>query len=306
MTRIVIGYDSSDGAGRAVDLVASLAWKHDSVIRVVSATPDVREIRAAWGALALRDHEEIEREIRGAALDALERPLSVLRARGLDAQPSVSSGRAAAVLEEQARELQADLVVVGSRGLGDIESRILGSVSMEVVDRMPCPTLVARSTRITRVLFATDGSDDARAAGSALARLPLDRSATVQVVSVVDQLRAWMTGVAPGWHQRAVAAQLEYEADHRRQHEEIVAEAIDRLHDVGIPAAGTALEGRPAAVVLDAAASAGADLIVLGSRGRTGLTRLVLGSVSRHIAHHAPASILIAQHASDQARRPGS
>jgi len=295
--KIVIGYDGSDGADRAVELAASLPWEQGTAVHVVTATPAVAEVRATWGVLALRDDQELEAEIEVAMAEALEPPTARLRAAGLDAQSAARAGRPAAVLEGVAREVGADWVVVGSRGLGNIASHIVGSVSMETLDRSPCPTIIARATAISSVLLATDGSDDARAAEAALARLPLHPTTSVKVVSVVDQLRPWMTGVAPGWHQRVVATQMEYDAEQRRLHETIVAESVERLHRQGLDVSGEMLEGPAAAVVVTAAEKAHADLVVLGSRGRTGLSRLVLGSVSRHVAHHSAASVLVARHA---------
>jgi nucleotide-binding universal stress UspA family protein len=297
VTMTVIGYDGSEGSQRAVDLVRGIPWDAGTAVRIVSATPDVRAMRTAWGVLVLRDDAELEDEMVAAAEPALDEPLGRLRAAGLRCDAKVLAGQPARVLASEARAMSADLLVVGSRGHGSVRSAMLGSVSMEAIDLMPCPVLVARSTAITSIVLATDGSADALAAESALARLPVARLANIKVVSIVELLGPWMTGVAPTIYMQARAAQSEDEAAARRSHEAIVHESVERLRHAGMNATGDVRSGHAAAMVLEAAEAANADLIVLGTRGRTGLTRLVLGSVSRRIAHHTHASVLVWQEA---------
>jgi nucleotide-binding universal stress UspA family protein len=305
VTTIVFGYDGSTCADRAVDLLARLPWDPGSSVATVTAVPDVRAIRSAWGPLVLGDARQVEAELMAAAREQLEPAIDRLRAARLSAEPVVATGRAANLLALEARQRAADLIVVGSRGLGPIRSGIVGSVSMEVMDLMPCPVLVARSAAISSVLIATDGSADAVAAETALVSLPVAHVARVHVVSGVDVLRPWTIGVAPSMLAFAHAEQARYEQEATHEHESAVAEAVARLRAAGIAATGAVRRGQPASVVLEAAAAAQADLIVLGTRGRTGLTRLVLGSVARAITHHADASVLVWHDArSSSAARP--
>ncbi len=58
----------------------------------------------------------------------------------------------------EAARFEADLIVMGARGLSAVRRLLLGSVSSEVVDHAPCPVLVARHAKVDRVLLATDGS----------------------------------------------------------------------------------------------------------------------------------------------------
>ena len=76
----------------------------------------------------------------------------------------LARGRAASTIVDQAREMDADLVVVGHRGMGEWESRLLGSVSAEVVDHAPCPVLVVRNDQLGPIVLAVDGSPHAQAA----------------------------------------------------------------------------------------------------------------------------------------------
>ena len=75
--------------------------------------------------------------------------------------------------------------------------------------------------------------------------------------------------------------------------EEHVREATSALSALGSKVRGRAVDGDPREVLVDVAQEEGADLVVVGSRGRTGLARLLLGSVASHVALHAPCSVLV-------------
>lgn len=75
--------------------------------------------------------------------------------------------------------------------------------------------------------------------------------------------------------------------------EELVTKGARRLTEVGLKAKGRVVRGDPREALLDEARREGADLIVVGSHGRTGLTKIVMGSVASHVVTHAPCSVLV-------------
>ena len=293
MNRILVCYDGSPGADQAVALVAAMPWDSETRIHLVTAIEGTRELRNAWGPLALAESADLESRVNAYALEALEAIRDRLRPLGLTVDCATTTGRAPQALAEEARRISATLMVVGSRGLGTISATLLGSVSAELVDIAPCPILVARAATIRGIVFATDGSPSADAAEEVLAGLPIARAVPVRVLSSPEVLRVWTTGIAPTMYHQVLAAQAAYEAEMRERHGAIAAASCARLAANGIDASLEVRPGDPAAEVLAAAAAAGADLIVLGSRGQTGLRRLVLGSVARRVLHHAPASVLV-------------
>jgi nucleotide-binding universal stress UspA family protein len=132
--KIVVGYDGSDGAKRALDRAITLAGD-DGQVTVVAAA----ETRARSGITegVRLDPSEIERRRKD-----LEEAEALLAARGVDAETLGAQGDPGDVILDSAKD--ADLVVVGSRGLNPFQRLLLGSVSTKVVHRAECDVLVVR------------------------------------------------------------------------------------------------------------------------------------------------------------------
>jgi len=195
-----------------------------------------------------------EREIRSARSD-------------LVVESVLSRGRPASVIVEEARGMAADLVVVGHRGRSRWTSVLLGSVSAEVVDQAPCPVLVARGERLGPVVLADDGSSFARTAETVLTRWPMFEGLPITVVTVAED----------GHPAAATRSDV----------------AAERLRHAGLEAGHEVRDGDPALQIIATATELGAGLIIVGTRGHTGLRRLVLGSVARKVLLHAPCSVLV-------------
>ena len=131
---------------------------------------------------------------------------------------AVLRGRPASVLVDEANRFNADLVIGGSRGHGPIASLLLGSVSAEVVDRAPCPMLIARTATISNVVVAADGSEPATAAASLVASWPMFTRVPISVVSVAEVVEPWHTGIAPTMVRQVAAAHARDVAEARAEH----------------------------------------------------------------------------------------
>jgi nucleotide-binding universal stress UspA family protein len=132
-----------------------------------------------------------------------------------------------------------------------------------------------------KILLAYDGSDDARRALGHAADLAAGTDSTVLVISVASPHATAGPGAADLYS-------LELE-ERRRQSRE----ARDVLAGRGILADSVAPTGDPGWAIVDEARRLGADLIVMGTRGRSTVTRLLLGSVSTSVLHHAPCDVLV-------------
>ena len=94
----------------------------------------------------------------------------------------------------------------------------------------------------------------------------------------------------------AVSLVQEVQKEQVTKHREVVAHVERELRGVGLATVGRVERGDPGEVIVNAALSEGADLVIVGSHGRTGLRKLVLGSVAGHVVTRAPCSVLVVKH----------
>lgn len=292
--RILVAIDGSDSASLAVDLLADVAWPGGTTIRVVGAIETGAALFGGpWPTLALVQTDELEAQLRLGANAAVQEAQARLTRPGLTVESLVLNGRPAAALVDDARRMAADLIVVGSRGHGTIESMLLGSVSAEVIDHAMTPVLVARRRRIDRVVLAWDGSTSASRAAELLRRWPIFARSSVRVVSVADIEVPWWSGFPSAGSPELMPLWLDAVDASRSQRDQLASEMTLELQAAGLTAEADRREGDAAAEILAAANAIEADLILLGTHGRTGVARLVLGSVARNVLHHASSSVLV-------------
>jgi nucleotide-binding universal stress UspA family protein len=290
--RVLLALDGSPSSDAACQLVGSLSWPEGSIIHVIGIADSVDEMWAAPGAPApavgspgRHPGPEFE-QILDEAVAALEKPT-------LAVDRTVLAGRPATLIVDSATNLRCELVVVGSRGRGPLRSMLLGSVSAEVVDHAPCPVLVVRRAEAAAVLVAVDGSPTAEAAVTFLAANRILAERPIEVLSVAKETDS-PTGSPLGVISDIAHESIQRQAREDREHAEaIAASAAETLRDDGYHARWSVSTGNVAHEIIGAAESFGSGLIVMGSRGHTGLARILLGSVARNVLLHTPASVLI-------------
>jgi nucleotide-binding universal stress UspA family protein len=286
---VLLASDASEQAERAQRLVASVPWPDPTHIEVLY----VDQALTAELDLPVAKCTSLQDRVRQAIDAHLAHSKRALNGPGRDVETGLLLGRPASVIVDEARRVSADVVVMGSHGHGALASAFLGSVSAEVVDHAPCPVLVARKTTLTKVVFATDGSDGAQQAEDLVASWPFIAALPVRVVSVATMLPSFaMLGpMGPSMMSAETYQQLSDEV--RAEHERAAKESVKRLVARHVDATAVLREGYAPNEIVRQAVDTGADLIVVGSRGRTGLTRLLLGSVARSVLFQAPCSVLI-------------
>jgi nucleotide-binding universal stress UspA family protein len=245
---------------------------------------------------------ELDAAVTASANETLGQVVERLGSSGRSVDGSVLRGRAASTIIDDAREFRADLVIVGSRGHGAIATLLLGSVSSEVVDHAPCPVLVARGRSLTRVVFATDDSPSAQGAEAILAQWPIFGGLPIHVLSVAEVVHPWTTGIAPTMYGQVLDAYAAELRESKAEHQQTATNAAARLRESGRHVDPEMRDGDAAGEIVAAAEKRGADLIVLGSRGRTGLTRLLLGSVARNVLSGSTASVLVVHEPTENAQ----
>ena len=290
--KVLLAIDGSSHADLALDLVANVRWPDETVIRVAEAVR-AHPFGVPWPVPVTVEADMMEGDLRADAERTLDDARARLERLGLSVESVVLHGRAATAIVDEAKAMAADLIVVGSRGHGTIESMLLGSVSAEVIDHAPVPVLVARGHRIGHVILAWDGSSCATRAADLLRMWPIFRGASVRVVAVADVDVPWWTGFPEPGSAELMPMYIEAAEASRKRCGELAQTMVMGLRRAGLQAEVDRREGDPAAELLSAARSPHADLIVLGTHGRTRLARLVLGSVARNVIRHASCSILV-------------
>ena len=294
--RILLATDGSRAADQARDLVAALPWREGGRVRIVSVAPTRMDLLGVpWTVDVQPDADQIEDDSLRVHRDALETAEREIRSARSDLviEPILVRGRPASAIVDEARSMPADLVVVGHRGHGPWESMLLGSVSSEVVDHAPCPVLVARDERLGPVILADDGSSSARLAETVLTRWPIFAGLPITVVTVAQDGFPFAASLAPMAYPGVMEQVTETAQELERLAREENTAAAGRLRAAGFQANDFLREGDPAHEIVTVARERGAGLIIVGSRGQTGLRRLILGSVARNVLLHAPCSVLV-------------
>lgn len=277
---ILVGVDGSQAALEAVSWAVREAGLRDTELRVV-------HVMVAWPLEMTEDapYADVGRWMRDGATSMLTDALN--RAREEDSRVGVESsllpGDPRGVLIKAAQD--ADLLVVGSHGRDGFSGMLLGSVALGVAGHTACPVAVIRRTPARpggEVVVGVDGSvAGASAIEFAFAEASL-RGAGLRAV------HAWNQPVAGGGPFALASAEEAAEGERR-----LLAEALagwgERYPDVKVTEQME--DGHPVDVLKNA--SAQADLLVVGSRGRGGLAGLLLGSVSHSLLQHAVCPLVV-------------
>ena len=201
----------------------------------------------------------------------------------------VEQGSAYAELVDRAERWGADLIVVGNNGRSELKHLFLGSVAENVARHSPCTALVAREHGAGVVLVATDLSDPAQLALAAGVREANRRKRPLVVMHAIDSLSR---RVAPamallGANPTVEPAEVVQQRDNLAR--QIIESSLQRL---GAEAEIRIVSGDPAAEISGLVAALPAELLVLGTRGRSNVARIMLGGVATRMVQGAPCSVL--------------
>jgi nucleotide-binding universal stress UspA family protein len=287
--KLIVALDTSAASQAVVAEIAARPWPSGSEMRVLH----VVDLFSLTGGMVYSQRVE-EAAIDGG--EALVRAAAdKLASRGIKTSTAVVEGYPRTEIIDQAVQSKADFIITGSHGRGPIGRFFLGSVAKEVVRGAPCSVEIVRSTTQTpaltskgpmKILAATDGSTSSEAALRSIVARPWPADSEIKVASVID---ATLPAIEPWYGAQGYIARLD--EDRSRLGNEAVAAAENILVATGLKVTRLLGEGNPKERIADLAHEWEADLIVVGSHGRRGLNRMLLGSVSESVAAHAYCSV---------------
>lgn len=266
--KILLATDGSECSAGAVAAALALAGKCNAQLFVTSVVITNPEFEA----LALQRVQVAEQD----AHDILNAVKAQAAQQGVSCETLLRRGDdPVAEIAEAAEQCQADVVVMGRRGKRGLARWTMGDATAKVIGRVNCSVLVVpRAARLTGrgVVLATDGSRYSDAASAAAANLIKRCPAPLNVVAVTRDV-------------------------HNEQRRSELREAVDRVIAMmkkdGVDANGNVIDGRPDEAIVELAHDSNADLIVIGSHGRTGFERVLMGSVSERVIGRASCAVLV-------------
>jgi nucleotide-binding universal stress UspA family protein len=282
--RVLVAFDVSPSAETALELVRTLPWPAGTVVHVAEVVPPLPPL------VGERAFAPIDERVASALASSVGPSWS--NAVTVDTGLLVGDAPADAIVVE-ARRIRADLIVAGHRGHGPMSTVFLGSVARDITEHAPCPVLVARGATIGRLVVADDGSAGAFRARKIVSTWPIFAAKHVDVVSVAHVARPLLAGIAVSVREEAREVQAETEMEARVAYGRLANEAAEELRLAGLHAAGYVRTGDPAEQICGLARERGADLIVMGTRGRGAIGRVLLGSVARAVLLNASCSVLV-------------
>jgi len=230
-------------------------------------------------------YKTLEQSMREEGERLLNRVQSLLPLHAGPTKKHLQIGSPAEVIVSMAEEQNADLIVMGARGLGPIKERLLGSVSHRILTLAPCATLIVNGPvkAMRQILLPLQGPFDSEAAVRFLQLKPFHDAVELTLLTILPSTE-------PPWPSNDAAAAasteiLEKQADY-------IEGVAERLRAIGYQAHGVAVVGTPPTMILQQATTLRSDLILMGTRGRQGIARFVLGSVSHAVLHHMPCPVL--------------
>jgi nucleotide-binding universal stress UspA family protein len=289
--RVLCPVDFSDVSRRALRHAGSIAAWYEAELHVLHALVPMPSVGMSMGSIPAVQP--------GESADALAQALTVFVAESglpVEARQRVVEGPAAAVILDIAREVDASLLVIGTHGRSGLDHALIGSVAERVVQKATCPVLTvppggddpgtSSQVRFTHVLCAIDFSPPSIRALQHALSLAQENQARLTLVHALETLsdeEARMVAhfnvgeYITGRKQDAIEQLRRLVPDEARSW-------CDVQEMVGLGPAGR--------VVLEQAAALGADLIVMGSRGRSTLGLMFFGSSTQTVVRRATCPVL--------------
>lgn len=275
---ILVPVDESDPASAALDHALEIAADQNATVSLLYVADTNEPSQTRLGTEVVDVLEETGEEV-----------LENARERAAEYDVSIKSkleqGNPRDVIVQHAPQIDADLIVMGTHGRDGLERYILGSVAAHVANTAPVPVLTVCGADNVRtaypyetILVPTDGSDHAKTALKRGAAVANDTGATLSLLTVLEES---MLGMGTD------------NADRTDRAQELLEDAASTARTEGVEDVVTAVKsGSITREICDYADSEGADLIVMGTHGRTGVDEHLLGSITERVLRTTSVPVL--------------
>lgn len=278
--KILVAVDGSGAGFHALGETFKLAACEKCWITAVSVAPRYE------GDLELVGMRNVRDSLRRPCESALAESLSIAKAQGALIKPVCEEGEPYERIVDLAEAENCDLIVVGRTGKGALQRALIGSVASRVIGYSHCDVLIVPPQALLgweTILFPTDGSRFSAAAGAKAVDFAKSYGGGLTVLNVVD--------VPPEFYAEASSKVVDEMVARAHRHVSAVRE-LARASAVQVK--GLIREGREAyEAILEVARETPVDVIVMGSHGRTGLRRLLMGSVAEKVIGYSPCPVLV-------------
>jgi len=284
--KLLLAVDGSDHSYEAVRSLKYLARAEELHIAHVLDVPSPA-YPMMIPEVAQELYETVERNMREDGTRLLDRIVSLLP---LDTGPVTKHlvvGSPAEQIVTLAEHLKVGLTLLGTRGLGPIKERLIGSVSHRVLTFGPGTKLILPGPlkALHQILLPLQGSYDADSALAFLQQKPFREPSSITLFTVLPHTR-------PPWPVDAVSAE-HMETHSLGKAKDFLDDIAAKLRPLGYQTRVATMLGTPVEGILQEANALNPDLILAGSRGRRGITRMVLGSVSHALLHQGTYPLMI-------------
>ena len=276
--KILVAYDGSASARNGLAIASQLAKEGKSWIKVLTILPEYK------GDLELIGVSNIKETIEGPGLKLLEEAREIIDTENINILTDLKLGKPYEHIVQVANEENCDLIVMGRKGINHLARELMGSVTARVIGHTDKNVLVVpEDAKLVwnNILVAVDNSGYSEAAATLAIELAKTHSAKLTLVSVVytiGEVYALTPSIAKNLTDAAYAN----------------LESIrNRAGEMGVEIDTVIKEGEPFQAITDLAVETEASLIVMGSHGRKGLSRLLMGSVTERTIGYAPCPVLV-------------
>jgi nucleotide-binding universal stress UspA family protein len=279
--RILVAVDGSDASKNAFRQACRIAREDKSWITVITTIPLYQD---QFEVLSIK--EEVSKKLREEGEKILSEIRKVADEEDAFIKPLLEEGSPFNTIVDVAEEGNFDLIVMGRHGMSRLEKALVGSVTARVIGHSQRDVLIVPKDAVIgwkNILLATDGSRYSKTAIEKAMDLAMSYGGQLKTVSVVDVTEEFLTE-APGAVEDLIRKAKGFVNDVR-----IMAEAQ------GIKTETFVREGEAYKVITDFAKEEKATVIVMGSHGRTGLRRLLMGSVTEKVIGYASCPVLVAR-----------